>query len=261
MKVFQVMFKGRCIMVGGYDDCDGKIWLDGELVDWWFVNVYILSYVMYYVSFVFEGECVYNGKIFKSVEYFECLLKFGEMLDMLIFYIVEEIEVVKYVVFEVNGLSDVYVCVVVWCGVGDDMGVVFLKNLVCVVVVVWEWGVYYGDVKFQGVKFDIVKWKCLLFEIILIVVKVVGFYMICIMFKYVVEVKGCLDVLFYDYCGYVVEVIGVNVFFVKDGEVYMLILDVILNGIICQIVIQMLKDKGVIVYECYIMLEEFGIFE
>lgn len=80
---------------------------------------------------------------------------------------------------------------------------------------------------------DIVKWKCFSFDIILIVVKVVGFYMICMMLKYVVEVKGCLDVLFMDYCGYVVEVIGVNVFFVKDGEVYILLVDVFLNGIIC----------------------------
>lgn len=63
------------------------------------------------------------------------------------FYFVEEIDVVKEVVLKVNGFIDVYVCVVMWCGLGLDMGVLVVCNLVCMVVVVWEWGSYYGDVK------------------------------------------------------------------------------------------------------------------
>ena len=54
-------------MSGGYDDRDGKIWLDGNFVDWRDANVHVLTHAMHYASSVFEGERAYNGKIFKSV--------------------------------------------------------------------------------------------------------------------------------------------------------------------------------------------------
>ena len=53
-------------MAGSYDDRDGKIWLDGKLVEWREANVHILTHALHYASSVFEGERAYNGKIFKS---------------------------------------------------------------------------------------------------------------------------------------------------------------------------------------------------
>ena len=53
-------------MAGGYDDRDGKIWLDGKLVEWRDANVHILTHAMHYASSVFEGERAYGGKIFLS---------------------------------------------------------------------------------------------------------------------------------------------------------------------------------------------------
>ena len=52
--------------MAGYDNRDGKIWMDGSLVDWREANVHILTHAMHYASSVFEGERAYNGKIFKS---------------------------------------------------------------------------------------------------------------------------------------------------------------------------------------------------
>ncbi|MEO0711947.1 MAG: branched-chain amino acid aminotransferase, partial [Pseudomonadota bacterium] len=43
-------------MAGAYDDRDGKIWLDGEMVDWRAANVHVLSHAMHYATSVFEGE-------------------------------------------------------------------------------------------------------------------------------------------------------------------------------------------------------------
>lgn len=248
-------------MAGGYDDRDGKIWLDGELVDWRSANVHILSHAMHYASSVFEGERAYNGKIFKSVEHSERLLKSGEMLDMPIPYTVEELEAAKYAALEANGLTDAYVRAVAWRGAGDDMGVASSKNPVRVAVAVWEWGAYYGDAKFQGAKLDIAKWKRPSPETIPTAAKAAGLYMICTMSKHAAEAKGCSDALFYDYRGYVAEATGANVFFVKDGEVHTPIPDAILNGITRQTVIQMLKDKGITVHERHIMPEELGTFE
>ena len=56
-------------MSAGYDDRDGKIWLDGNFIDWRDANVHVLTHAMHYASSVFEGERAYNGKIFKSLEH------------------------------------------------------------------------------------------------------------------------------------------------------------------------------------------------
>ena len=43
-------------MAAGYDDRDGKIWMDGTLVDWRDANVHILTHAMHYASSVFEAS-------------------------------------------------------------------------------------------------------------------------------------------------------------------------------------------------------------
>ena len=80
----------------GYDDRDGKIWMDGKLVDWRSANVHILSHALHYASSVFEGERLYNGKIFLSRKHSERLRRSGELLDMEIPYSVDEIEAAGY---------------------------------------------------------------------------------------------------------------------------------------------------------------------
>ena len=39
-----------------YDKRSGKIWYNGELVDWSDVKVHVLSHGLHYASCVFEGE-------------------------------------------------------------------------------------------------------------------------------------------------------------------------------------------------------------
>ncbi len=248
-------------MAGAYDDRDGKIWMDGKLVEWRDANVHILSHALHYASSVFEGERAYNGKIFKSREHSERLLKSGELMDMPIPYTVDEIEEAKYAALKANGLTDAYVRVVAWRGAGEDMGVAAARNQVRMAVAVWEWGAYYGDAKMKGAKLDIAKWKRPSPETIPTAAKAAGLYMICTMSKHAAEAKGCSDALFMDYRGYVAEATGANVFFVKDGEVHTPIPDAILNGITRQTVIQMVRDKGITLHERHIMPEELESFE
>ena len=96
-------------MSESYDDRDGKIWMNGKLVDWRDANVHILTHAMHYASSVFEGERAYGGKIFKSVLHSERLLKSAKMVDFEIPYSVEEIENAKYGALNANGLKDAYV--------------------------------------------------------------------------------------------------------------------------------------------------------
>ncbi|GGW29033.1 branched-chain amino acid aminotransferase [Gemmobacter lanyuensis] len=247
--------------MAGYDDRDGKIWMDGKLVEWRDANVHILTHALHYASSVFEGERCYNGKIFKSTEHSQRLLKSGELLDMPIPYTVEEINTAKEEVLKANGLTDAYVRAVAFRGAGEEMGVASLGNPVRLAVAAWTWGAYYGDAKMKGAKLDIAKWKRPSPETIPTAAKAAGLYMICTMSKHAAQAKGCSDALFFDYRGYVAEATGANIFFVKDGEVHTPLPDAILNGITRQTVIGMLRAKGITVHERHIMPAELETFQ
>ena len=248
-------------MAGNYDDRDGKIWMDGVLVDWRDAKVHILTHALHYASSVFEGERCYDGKIFKGHEHSLRLIESGRLLDMPLPYSAEELDAAKEAVLKANGLTNAYIRAIAWRASGPDMGVSAARNPVSVAIVAWEWGSYYGDAKWQGAKLDISKWKRPDPETIPAAAKAAGLYMICTMSKHAAEAKGCSDALFYDWEGYVAEATGANIFFVKDGEIHTPLADRFLNGITRQTVIGMLKDMQIKVHERYIMPEELATFE
>jgi branched-chain amino acid aminotransferase len=247
--------------MAGYDDRDGFIWMDGKLVEWRGANVHILTHALHYASAVFEGERCYNGKIFKSTEHSERLLKSGRLLDMEIPYTVEQINAAKEEVLKANGLTDAYIRAIAFRGAGEEMGVASLGNPVRLAIACWSWGAYYGDAKMKGAKLDISKWKRPSPETIPCEAKAAGLYMICTMSKHAAQAKGCSDAMMFDYRGYVAEATGANIFFVKDGEVHTPAPDCILNGITRQTIIGMLKDMQIKVHERHIEAHELEGFE
>ena len=248
-------------MTESYDNRDGYIWLDGNMVPWRDANIHVLTHALHYASSVFEGERAYNGKIFKSQEHSKRLIASGKMLDMPIPYSVKEIEDAKYKALKTSGLSDAYVRVVCWRGSGKDMGVASAANPVRMAVAVWEWGAYYGDAKMKGAKLDISKWKRPSPETIPCNAKASGLYMICTMSKHDAEAKGCSDSMMYDHRGYVAEATGANIFFVKNDEVHTPLADTFLNGITRKTVIDLLKARNIVVHERHILPDELAKFE
>ena len=47
-----------------FDDRDGLIWLNGEMVDWRDAKTHTFSHGLHYASLVFEGERAYGGHHF-----------------------------------------------------------------------------------------------------------------------------------------------------------------------------------------------------
>ena len=248
-------------MAAAYDDRDGKIWMDGKLVEWRDANVHILTHAMHYASSVFEGERCYNGKIFLSEKHSERLHASAKHLDFEIPFTVAEIDAAKKAALDANGLKDAYVRPVAWRGSGEDMGVAAARNPVHLAIAVWEWGAYYGDAKTKGAKLDIAKWKRPSPECAPSQAKAAGLYMIATLSKHAAEAKGCSDALMFDYRGYIAEATGANMFFVKDGEVHTPTPDAFLNGLTRQTVISMLEKKGINVIERHIKPEELEGFE
>ncbi|HBF60668.1 MAG TPA: branched-chain amino acid aminotransferase, partial [Methyloceanibacter sp.] len=52
----------------GFDQRDGTIWFNGELIPWTDARVHLLTHALHYGSAVFEGMRAYDGEIFKVTE-------------------------------------------------------------------------------------------------------------------------------------------------------------------------------------------------
>ena len=52
-----------------FDQRDGVIWFNGEIVPWKEAKIHVLTHGLHYGSSVFEGERAYGGEIFKSREH------------------------------------------------------------------------------------------------------------------------------------------------------------------------------------------------
>ncbi len=247
--------------MASFDDRDGFIWLDGALVDWRDARVHLLTHALHYGSAVFEGERCYNGRIFKSTEHSQRLIRSGQLLDMEIPWTTAQIDAAKEAVLQANGLTDAYIRAIAFRGAGDEMGVASLGNPIRLGIACWASGAYYGDAKVKGAKLDIAKWKRPSPDTIPSEAKAAGLYMICTMSKHAAMAKGYSDAMMLDYRGYVAEATGANLFFVKDGEVHTPKADCFLNGLTRQTVIQLMRDMQIKVHERHILPEELEGFE
>ena len=91
---------------GTFDDRDGWIWFDGEMVPWRDARVHVLTHALHYASSVFEGQRAYNGEIFKLREHTERLRRSSQLLGFELPWTLEEIEAACLEVLSVNGFRD-----------------------------------------------------------------------------------------------------------------------------------------------------------
>lgn len=242
-----------------FDDRDGSIWYDGQLVPWREASVHVLTHGLHYASSVFEGERVYAGNIFKSQEHTARLIKSAATLDFEIPFSAAEIEAAKREVLDSMGIVDGYIRPVAWRG-SEMMGVSAQQNTIHLAIAAWEWPSYFDpEAKMKGIRLALSKWRRPAPETAPVHAKAAGLYMICTLSKHRAEKEGFHDAMMLDYRGYVAEATGANVFFVmKDGRVHTPTPDCFLDGITRRTVIGLLKTRGVEVVERHIMPEEMA---
>lgn len=245
-----------------FDERDGFIWIDGKMVPWRDAKVHCLSHGMHYASLVFEGERMYNGKIFKSREHSERLHKSAEILGMNAVPVsVDELEKIKYDVCKANDLQDAYVRAFAWRG-GEQMGVSAKLTQTHVAVAAWAWGTYFSaEKRDKGISLKTAPWRRPAPDTAPTASKAAGLYMICTMSKHQVEDEGFDDALMLDYRGYVAEASAANFFAIKNGTLITPTPDCFLNGITRQTVIDLAKEAGIPVEVRHIKPEELEGFE
>ena len=241
-----------------FDDRDGVIWYDGALVPWREANLHVLSHGLHYASCVFEGERVYNGKVFKLTEHSERLAASARILGFELPWSVAEIDAATNETVKAMGFTDAYVRPVAWRG-SEMMGVAAQSSRIHVAIAVWQWPSYFSpEAKMAGIKLTWAPWRRPAPDTATTASKAAGLYMICTLSKHAAEAEGYQDALMLDYRGYLAEATGANLFLVMEGKIHTPKPDCFLDGITRRTVIDLAKARGIEVIERHIQPEELA---
>ena len=246
---------------GTFDDRDGWIWFDGEIVPWRDARVHVLTHALHYASSVFEGQRAYNGEIFKLREHTERLHQSARLLGFELPWTFDDIDAACNEVLKVNGFTDAYMRPVAWRG-AESMGVAPGNTKPHVAIAAWEWAKYYDPRHSEnGIRLDIAPWRRPAPYTAPTASKAAGLYMICTLSKQHAEERGFNDALMFDWRGRVAEATGANVFFVENGRLHTPVADCFLDGITRRTVMDLAHRRGIEVLERAIWPEELEGFE
>jgi branched-chain amino acid aminotransferase len=233
------------------DDRDGKIWMDGELVDWRDAKIHVLSHTLHYGCGAFEGVRAYKTadggtSIFRLAEHTERLFNSAKILRMKIPFSQEQlIEAQKQVVRE-NKLESCYLRPLIWIG-SEKLGVSPKGNKVHAMVAAWSWGAYLGEEGMRrGIRVKTSSYTRHHVNITMTQAKSVSNYTNSILANMEALDDGYDEALLLDASGFVSEGAGENIFVVKGGVVYTPDLSAgALNGITRNTILHVCKDLGI----------------
>lgn len=241
-----------------FDDRDGLIWFDGEMIPWRDAKLHVLTHGLHYASSVFEGERVYNGSVFKLTEHSERLVHSAKRMGFSMTYDAKAIDQATIETVAANNIVDGYVRPVAWRG-SEMMGVSAQQNTIHLAIATWQWPSYFDpEARMKGIKLSTAPWRRPAPDTAPTDAKAAGLYMICTMSKHEAEAKGFHDALMLDYRGRVAEATGANIFLVIDGELHTPEPDCFLDGITRRTVIELAQARGIKVIERAIWPDELS---
>lgn len=205
-------------------DESGKIWFNGDLINWNEANIHVLSHVVHYGSSVFEGIRCYKtpkgSAIFRLMEHVNRLFNSAKIYRMDVDYTVEEFSQAIIDTIKANGLEECYIRPVIFRGYGK-LGVYPLENPLESVIAAWSWGKYLGEEALEkGVDVGVSTWRRLAPDTMPNMAKAGSNYMNSQLAKIESMENGYNEAIMLDYHGMVSEGTGENVFLVHDGVLY-----------------------------------------
>jgi branched-chain amino acid aminotransferase len=241
-----------------FDDRDGFIWYDDRLVPWRDAKLHVLNHGLHYASCVFEGERVYNGKVFRLEDHNERLLNSARILGFDVPANMDELARATAEVISSNKIVDGYVRPIAWRG-AEQMGVSAQASKIHLAIAAWDWPAYFSpEARVRGIRMKWAKWARPAPNTAPTLAKAAGLYMICTLSKHDAEAAGCDDALMLDWRGQIAEGTGANIFLVINGELHTPTPDCFLDGITRKTVITLAKKRGIKVVERAVMPEELA---
>lgn len=242
---------------------DGKLWLDGTIVEQPDAKIHVLTHSLHYGLAVFEGVRAYqtpDGRtaIFRLKEHTERLLNSAKIFQLNVPYSFDELmQAQKDVVLD-NGLSSAYIRPLIWVG-SEKLGISARDNTIHAAVAAWSWGAYLGE---EGIKNGIrVKTSSYTHHhpnVTMCKAKAASNYPVSILANQEVTRTGYDEAILMDLQGYVCQGSGENLFLVKNGELHTPDLaGGALDGITRRTIMTFAQDLGIKVYERRITRDEF----
>ncbi len=231
-------------------DRDGKIWMDGQMVEWRDAKIHVLSHTLHYGCGAFEGVRAYKGDdgstaIFRLEDHTTRLFNSAKILRMTIPFTKEEVNQAQIEVVRANKLESGYLRPLTWVG-DKKLGVSTKGNDIHLMVAAWPWGAYLGEEGMQrGIRVKISSYTRHHVNITMTQAKAVSNYTNSILANREATDDGYDEAVLLDASGFVAEGAGENIFVVKDGVVYTPDLSAgALNGITRNTVLHICKDLG-----------------
>ena len=246
------------------DDRDGKIWMDGQMVEWRDAKIHVLTHTLHYGCGVFEGVRAYNTvqgpAIFRIQEHTERLFNSAKILRMKIPFTFDEVVKAQLDVVRENKLESCYLRPLVWLG-SEKMGVSPKGAKVHLMVAAWPWGAYLGeDGLKRGIRVKTSSFTRHHVNITMTQAKAVSNYTNSILANLEVTEEGYDEALLLDSSGFVSEGAGENIFVVKNGKLYTPDLSAgALNGITRNTIFAICQDLGLEIREKRITRDEVYI--
>lgn len=242
---------------------EGKMWLDGALVEQPDAKVHVLTHSLHYGLAVFEGVRAYqtpDGRtaIFRLQDHTERLLNSAKIFQLDCTYGFDELVQAQKDVVRLNNLASAYIRPLIWVG-SEKLGIAAKDNTIHAAIAAWHWGAYLGE---EGIKKGIrVKTSSYTHHhpnVTMCKAKAAGNYPVSILANQEVTRNGYDEAILMDPQGFVCQGSGENLFLVKNGELHTPDLSGgALDGITRRTIIEFAKDLGIKVIERRITRDEF----
>ena len=242
------------------DDRDGKIWFNGQLIEWRDAKTHVLTHTLHYGMGVFEGVRAYETAegpaIFRLQEHTKRLFNSAKILGMKLPYTQDEINQAHIDVVKANNLHSCYFRPMAYYGAAK-LGVAPQADDVPVILAAWPWGAYLGEEGMKrGIRVRVSSFTRHHPNIHMIKAKANGNYLNSILANTEATRDGYDEAILLDAQGYVAEGSGENIFVVNEGRLYTPALDVALDGITRKSVIAIAEEMGLPVIEKRITRDE-----
>ena len=240
-----------------FDQKDGYLWLNGEIVVWKDAAIHPLTHGLHYASSVFEGVRIYNGQPFLLTEHIERLHQSAKILGFELPYSTDDIIAATRDLLAKDPIDVGYIRHFAWRG-SERLRIYAPDTSARLGIAAWAFPTTLFTIETkQPLKLTSqITWRKPDPTTAPTVSKAACLYPICFMSKHEAVQQGFDDALMLDYRGLIAESTASNVFLIIDGAIHTPIPDCFLNGITRQTIIKLAKQLEIPVFERHIQPEE-----
>jgi branched-chain amino acid aminotransferase len=203
---------------------NGKVWMNGSMVDWADARIHIASHVIHYGSGVFEGIRCYDtpkgSAVFRLDDHMRRLHDSARIYRMEYRFGQGETTAAVLDTIRANDLKACYIRPIIYRGY-EALGVNPLPCPVDGAILVWEWGAYFGkEAAERGADIKVSSWNRPAPNTFPAMAKSVANYANAQLIKMEAVLEGYTEAVALDVDGTIGEGSGQNIFVVRNQVLY-----------------------------------------